>query len=106
MGFENLRFCKEEMESCVKTKTESLTEKEKHKREVLDLRNVILNLTKDLNIKTERERRLALRLEELRLVVMILLKSVSQWRGRNETDCLYFRLLNNRERYERNEAKD
>ena len=70
MGFENLRFCKEEMESCVKTKTESLMEKEKHKREVLDLKNIIETLTKDLNIKTERERQLALRLEELRLVTL------------------------------------
>merc|ERR1711953_357359 len=76
LGFENLRICKKNMESCFKTKSESLLDTEKHKKEISTLRNKIANLTKDLNIKTERERQLALRLEALRL-------------------------LNNKERYER-----
>ena len=58
------------MESCFKTKSESLLDTEKHKKEISTLRNKIANLTKDLNIKTERERQLALRLEALRYVVM------------------------------------
>ena len=66
LGFENLRFCQEKMESCVKTKTESLKEEEKHKQEIFDLKNIIADLRRDLNIKTERERQLAERLEALR----------------------------------------
>ena len=58
------------MESCVKTKTESLLEEEKHKQEIFDLKNIIAEIRKDLIIKTQRERQLAQRLEALRQVLL------------------------------------
>ena len=65
-GFENLRFCKEKVESCIQTKTENLREKENHEREIVSMKSIIANLTKYLNIKTEREKQLAERLESMR----------------------------------------
>ena len=65
-GFENLRFCKDKVERCIQTKTENLREKEKHEEEIVSMKSIIANLTKYLNIKTEREKQLAERLESLR----------------------------------------
>ena len=65
-GFENLRFCKDKVERCIQSKTENLREKEKHEKEIVSMKSIIANLTKYLNIKTEREKQLAERLESLR----------------------------------------
>ena len=100
-GFENLRFCKEKVESCIQTRKENLREKEKHEREIVSMKSIIANLTKILNIKTEREKHLAERLESMRYFI-----KMNEINPFFQLNFCFVRLLNNQERYERNEGKN